>query len=386
MAKKTKLGIKIPTPNEIKKRYSTILVDPSTVEQIPLWIPSRFLALNHQYGGGAPYGKIVEIIGEQSSGKSLIAYDFAYSTQQLGGFVIWVDAEQSWSNSWAEQQGIDLKSVAIINSTKIEEISDALADLAIFYRSKYTKNEPILVVVDSIAAVDCADNIDAKMTDGKSEMGGRAKALYKMLRIRQELFTRLGITCIYINQIRTALNVGFGKDNTTTTGGAGLKFYASIRSLFYAGRTITQKIRGRERKVGKLVTIRQDKNKVGPPKETLSKCPVYFNAKYHEVGFSKYYLFDEVLIEEGVIDKSSSGTYKFKGVTIARGEEKFLIALEENDELRRKLLRKSSINTISKTQKQLDKLKTNLFPVDGTIEFESQYDNTEDEEIPEDDD
>lgn len=111
-------------------------------------------------------------------------------------------------------------------------------------------------MIDSIAAMDCADNIDSKMVEGKAEMGGRAKALYKYFRIRSELFYRLGVTQIYINQLRTALNVGFGKDNTTTTGGAALKFYASIRAAFYSGKSITVKQNGKERKAGKLVTIR----------------------------------------------------------------------------------------------------------------------------------
>lgn len=741
MAQKKKMGIKVPTKNEIFKKYGNMLSIPSQETKPILWLPSRFLALNHQFGGGIPFAKILEIIGEQSSGKSLMAYDFAYCAQQLGGFVIWVDAEQSWDNDWAEKQGIDLEKVIVLNSTKIEEISDTLADLAIYYRSQYTHNEPILVVVDSVAAIDCADNIDAKMVDGKSEMGGRAKALYKMLRIRQELFTKLGITQIYINQMRTALNVGFGKDNTclhhdtmipfvdgtsmkigeiiknkiskevwsyneekcifepkpiidwvvksetkkwiqfktkgpetingfngftctythhcltnhgwkkaedidihdkliskqrrvingtlrdflwgtipfdcslyngrnnsttritfsnnkqedyliwksdmikkafpmkrkanknkkliskigytelreiynrigkerdplklwdlskplspitlaiwymddghkynnvtvgisisprrtdlnrlsnylnnicgldnqlyehgikftnqgstklmemispyiiesmqykllpgyegkyipftleyqenyipieveiisinkefdktnrrfrrpykrkkyditipdnhnflagsteqgivvhnTSTGGAGLKFYASIRCLFYSGRSVTKKIKGKERKIGKLVTIRMDKNKVAPPKETLSKCPVYFNAKYHEVGFDRYYLFDEVLIEEGVIEKSSGGVYKYKGKSIARGEEKFLDAIRDDDKLRRTLIRKSKVNTISQTQEKLDELdekKINLYPVSDNIEYESQLeaeDSDEDEE------
>ena len=118
---------------------------------------------------------------------------------------------------------------------------DAVADLALYFRSQLIHNEPILLVIDSVAAMDCADNIDSKMTDAKAEMGGRAKALYKYFRIRSELFYRLGVTQIYINQLRTALNVGFGKDNTTTTGGAALKFYASIRAAFYSDLSLLSK-------------------------------------------------------------------------------------------------------------------------------------------------
>ena len=281
-------------------------------------------------------------------------------------------------NSWAEINGVDPTKVTCINDTRIEYVSDAVADLAIYLRSQLTNNEPILLVIDSIAAMDCADNIDAKMAEGKAEMGGRAKALYKYFRIRSELFYKLGICQIYINQLRTALNVGFGKDNTTTTGGAALKFYASIRAAFYSGKSITVKQKGKERKAGKLVTIRLIKNKVAPPRPTISKCPVYFNPKFHEVGFDRCFGLEDVLVENDIIEKSSGGVYKFKGKTLARGEEKFQKLLEEDDDLRRKLLRKADINTIGTTRKKLQSLTTNYYPVDG-VEYES-FNESEDEE------
>ena len=304
---KSKIGLKVPTKNELIKKYGQMIKLASDTQESGLWLPSTFFALNYTFGGGIPFGKILEVAGEESSGKSLIAYNFAYSCQQLGGYVIWVDAEQSWMNSWAENNGIDLKRVSVLSDTRIENISDAVADLAIYIRSQLTHNEPILLVVDSIAAMDCADNIDSKMVDGKAEMGGRAKALYKYFRIRSELFYKLGVTQIYINQLRTALNVGFGKDNTTTTGGAALKFYASIRSAFYAGKTITVKHKGKERKAGKVVTIRLIKNKVAPPRPTISKVPVYFNPKFHEVGFDRCYGLEDVLVENDIIEKTFGG-------------------------------------------------------------------------------
>lgn len=375
MAKK-KVGIKVPTANELAKRYGDMIITASDTKENGLWLPSTFFMLNYTFGGGIPFGKILEVAGEESSGKSLIAYNFAYATQQLGGHVIWVDAEQAWMNSWAQENGIDPAGVTVIRDTRIENIADALADLTIYWRSQLTHNEPILLIVDSIAAMDCADNIDSKMVDGKSEMGGRAKALYKFFRIRSELFYRLGITQIYINQLRTALNVGFGKDNTTTTGGAALKFYASIRAAFYAGKGITVKYRGKERKAGKLVTIRLIKNKVAPPRPTISKTPVYFNPKYHEVGFDRYFGLEDVFVENEIIEKSSGGIYKYKGKQLCRGEEKFQKLLEEDDTLRRRLLKAASINTISTTKKKLASLTENFYPIDGDVEYES-FDDTE---------
>ena len=380
MAKKRKVGIKVPTQSELEKKYGNMIVMASNTEESGLWLPSTFLALNYTLGGGIPYGKILEIAGEESSGKSLLAYNFAATCQKLGGIVIWVDAEQSWMNSWAEANGVDPNKVVVVNENRIEYVSDVLADLAIYWRSKLTHNEPILLVCDSIAAMDCADNMDAKMVDGKAEMGGRAKALYKFFRIRSELFYKLGVTQIYINQLRTALNVGFGKDNTTTTGGAALKFWAAQRIANYAGKTITIKHKGKERKAGKLVTIRVIKNKVAPPRPTISKCPVYFNPKFHEVGFDKYFGMEDVLSENSVIEKSSSGTYSYKGKKICRGEEAFIKLMEEDKKLRKKLLAEVGINTVSSTKNQISELTKNMYPVDEDLDYESFNESDEEED------
>ena len=380
MATKKKVGIKVPTKNEILKKYGDMIIQASDTKEPGLWLPSTFLNLNYTLGGGFPWGKVTEIAGEESSGKTLIALNAAYACQQLGGSVIWVDAEQSWMNSWAELNGIDPNKVTVIRDTRIEYISDAVADVAIYLRSQLTHNEPILLVVDSVAAIDCSDNIDSKMVDGKAEMGGRAKALYKYFRIRSELFYKLGVTQIYINQLRTALNVGFGKDSSVTTGGAALKFYASIRVAFYSGKTITVKNKGKERKAGKLVTIRILKNKVAPPRPTISKAPVFFNPKFHEVGFDRCFGLEDVFVENDIIEKSSGGVYKYKGKVLCRGEEKFQKLIEEDDELRRKLLKKARINTIGSTRKQLENLKENYYPVDDSLEYESYGEEDEESE------
>lgn len=380
MATKKKVGIKVPTKNEILKKYGSMIIQASDTKEPGLWLPSTFFNLNYTLGGGFPWGKVTEIAGEESSGKTLIALNAAYACQQLGGSVIWVDAEQSWMNSWAELNGIDPNKVTVIRDTRIEYISDAVADVAIYLRSQLVNNEPIILVVDSVAAIDCSDNIDSKMVDGKAEMGGRAKALYKYFRIRSELFYKLGVTQIYINQLRTALNIGFGKDNSVTTGGAALKFYASIRVAFYSGKTITIKNKGKERKAGKLVTIRILKNKVAPPRPTISKVPVFFNPKFHEVGFDRCFGLEDVFVENDIIEKSSGGVYKYKGKVLCRGEEKFQKLIEEDDELRRKLLKKAGINTIGSTKKQLESLKENYYPVDDSIEYESYGEEDEESE------
>lgn len=370
MAKKKKVGgFKVPTLNELTRQYgASLALQANELEDTILWIPSTFLALNDLTGGGIPYGRVVEVFGAESSGKSLVAYDFARNAQKMGGHVIWVDAEQAWQNDWAITNGLNLEQVTVINETRIETISDLLTKLALYYRDRLVNNEPILIVVDSIAALDTSDAIDAQAEGGKAEMGSRAKAIYNFLRRRNELFYKLGIAQIYINQVRISLNTGFGQDPMTTPGGKAIAFYASIRLGFFGGKFVTAKIKGKERKVGKLVTIQVKKNKVAPPKATISKAPLYFLARYHEVGFDKYYWLDDILVEADVVEKSSSGTYSYQGQTLCRGEEKFKKLLEEDSTLRKKLVGEAGINTLKASKAQLKEFSgTNLYPLDNTI-------------------
>lgn len=203
MAKKEKKERGLMTPSAIEKRYPGAgLASNLFDKREELWLPSRCIPFNHITGGGIPYGKQIEIYGTESSGKTLAAIDFAGVTQSLGGLVLWDDAEQAFTKNWAELNGLDLSSIYLYNETAIEHISDWLADMSIFARSKLTNNEPILFICDSLAGVDCLENINSTQTDAKAEMGNRAKAIYKMLRIRNKLLSELGICSIFINQIR----------------------------------------------------------------------------------------------------------------------------------------------------------------------------------------
>ena len=730
MAKKSKGKIKIQTESALRKKYAgsgnanEILVAPENM----LWIPSRFLALNDQWGGGACYGKIHEVFGEESSGKSLLAFDFAYSTQVLGGVVLWADAEFAFMRDWAEKNGIDLTQVELYPEKAIELISDWTMDMGIYYRSKLVNNEPILVVIDSIAALDCIENLNSSQLDAKAEMGNRAKQMDKWLRTRNGSYEQLGITVILVNQLRSKIGasqfedpdclhynttipltdgtfktigeivenklqvkvwsydngeivekeivdwvakedwdkndkwyniittgpstrngvngitctgghlvmnslgnwvkaeslkagdillsksllpneqtrvlletmsigdmgISIRKENSacitlrdnsnqeylnwklnllgtivnfeknidkrgyeyfksdyhyflsqikrkinrdplncenlfnplsmaiwymddghisnkgqvsisispnrtnlnilalkltnrgfeckpfkkgikftnngkvklfkhigkyihysmyykipeeyiistytkqqplalelkpvevmvikveeagernyrgkkgkvkydlsiegtknflagnttngfvvhnTTPGGKATKFYASIRVGIYGGKQITKKIKGKDRKIGRLTSIRVKKNKVAPPKPTLKGAQVYFTEGHENgIGFNKYFGLPELLIEKEVVTrKKGSSRYYMGDKMIANGEEAFLRKLYEDEELRKKLIRKSGINTISKTRKQLERIGKNLYPV-ITTDFEKHQDIEDDEE------
>lgn len=371
--------IKIPTLREIQRKFPSQYIAGEVDESKRPWLPTRFLAFNKVTGGGCPFGKILELFGEESSGKSLMAYDFAYCCQYLGGMVLWVDAEQSFTNDWAKKNGLDLDKIVVYRSTSIEAISDWVANMALYWRSQLTHNEPILLVLDSVSALDTDINLNSEMLNASADMGNRAKALYKYFRIRNEMLYSLGITQVYINQLRKNLKAGMFENPDTTPGGKALAFYASIRIGLYGGKQITKKIKGKERKIGRVTSIRTIKNKVATPGPTLKGSPLYNNAKYVEsIGFDRLHFLDEILIEEEIIEKTKSGTYSYRGKTLCRGAEKFADLLREDDDLRRKLIRKAGINTLGATKKLLESLNENLYPIDG-INSDEYEDDDQDE-------
>jgi recombination protein RecA len=382
MAKKAKGKIKLQTESALRKKYAgsgnakEILVAPEDM----LWIPSRFLALNDQWGGGIPYGKVVEVFGEESSGKSLIAFDFSYCTQALGGVVLWADAEFAFMRGWAEKNGIDLKDVELYPEKAIELISDWSMDMGIYWRSKLTNNEPILLVVDSIAALECLENLNSSQVDSKAEMGNRAKQMDKWLRTRNGSYEEIGMSAILINQLRSKIGASQFEDPDTTPGGKATRFYASIRVGVYGGKQITKKIKGKDRRIGRVTSIRIKKNKVAPPKPTLKSAEVFFTDEGgNEIGFNRYFGLADLLVEKDVLTrKKGSSRFYLGDKMIANGEEALIKKLQEDGDLRKKLIRKSGINTISRTQKQLDKLSKNLYPI-KTTEFEKHIE-IEDEE------
>ena len=371
--------IKIPTLREIQRKFPSQYIAGEVDESKRPWLPTRFLAFNKVTGGGCPFGKIIELFGEESSGKSLMAYDFAYCCQYLGGMVLWVDAEQSFTNDWATKNGLDLDKIVVFRSTSIEAISDWVANMALYWRSQLTHNEPILLVLDSVSALDTDINLNSEMLNASADMGNRAKAIYKYFRIRNEMLYSLGITQVYINQLRKNLKAGMFENPDTTPGGKALAFYASIRIGLYGGKQITKKVKGKERKIGRVTSIRTIKNKVATPGPTLKGSPLYNNAKYVDsIGFDRLHFLDEILIEEEIIEKTKSGTYSYKGKTLCRGAEKFAELLRDDNDLRRKLIRKAGINTLGATKKLLESLQENLYPVDG-INSDEYEDDEQDE-------
>ena len=361
MAKKSTV-IKIETPASISKKYGGGLV--SNTDEIRFWIPSRVLAINYQFGGGVPYGKIVELFGTESGGKTLLAKDFAYATQECGGMVIWADAEKSFIKSWAQANGLDLEKVWLNKENTIEILSDWIRDSCTYWRSILTHNEPILLVVDSLAVLECLEAQNASQVDAKADFGNRAKAISKFLRARQPLFDELGIGVILINQLREKQGASKFEDPDTTPGGQATKFYASIRVGLYGGKQIIKKIKGKEARVGRNTSIRIKKNKVAPPRTTIKGIEVYTDPEYTKMplGFSKYFGLDEIIDKLNIFTKKGS-RYYLKDKMIANGKDALIEVIQKDDNLRRKVIRKTEINTISGLQKQLSEQTHNFYPV-----------------------
>ena len=356
---KAKFGSKELSESELAKKYagSGLASKITVVPDSQIWLPSRSLYLNYTMGGGIPYGKIVEIFGGESSGKSLAAADFGSCAQYLGGIVLWNDAEQSFDPHWAELNGLDLEKVVLYNETSIERISDWSADMAIYYRRRLVNNEPIIIITDSIAALDCEANINSVQSDDKAEMGNRAKALYKMLRIRNQMYSELGVIYIFINQLRKKVGATMFEDPDTTPGGDAMKFFASQRMAFFRKKKLEDELNGHDVWIGNEVSIRLKKNKVAPPRPTFT-TEVYFNEQYGKVGFSRYHNLVELFERTEVVDrKKGSSRFYYKGKELANGADNFQKLLEEDQELRSKLLRRANINTLSTTKQLLDSLK-----------------------------
>ena len=361
--------VKVKTQNALRKKYegSGNANDIVVSGEDMLWLPSRFLAFNDQLGGGIPFGKILELFGQESSGKSLLAYDFAYCCQALGGQVLWADAEHSFTRDWALQNGLDLDKVELYNEKAIEYISDWSMDMGMYYRSQLTNNQPILLVVDSIAALDCLSNRNMSDVEAKAEMGNRAKAMDKFIRGRNLLWEKLGVSVIFINQLRSKIGASKYEDPDTTPGGKATKFYASQRIGVYGGKQLKAMVNGYEDRVGRVTTVRAIKNKVAPPKPTIKAAEVYFHPEHSEpIGFSRYFNFADVLLRRGVLKKKPGASRYYLGTTmLANGENALTKVLKDDAKLRKKLIRKSGVNTISRTRDKMAKITTNLFALDS---------------------
>ena len=261
---------------------------------------------------GYPKGRIIEIYGPESSGKTTLAIHAIAQSQKSGGIAAIIDAEHAFDRYYAEKLGVDVENLLISqpdNGEQALEIADNLI------RSGAID----IIVIDSVAALTPKSEIEGEM--GDSKMGLQARLMSQALRKLTATISRTGCTCIFINQLREKIGVMFGNPETTT-GGNALKFYASIRLDI---RRIGQ-IKDGESVVGNRTRVKVVKNKVAPPFRTAE-----FDIIYGE-GISRIGELIDLGVEHNIVKKSGSW-FSFEDTKLGQGRDAVKQLLLDNPEL-----------------------------------------------------
>ena len=276
-------------------------------------IPSGSIALDHALGiGGYPKGRIIEIYGPESSGKTTLAIHAIAQAQKAGGIAAIIDAEHAFDRSYAKALGVDLDTLLISqpdNGEQALEIADNLI------RSGGVD----IVVIDSVAALTPRAEIEGEMGDNK--VGLQARLMSQALRKLTANISKTNTCCIFINQLREKIGIMFGNPETTT-GGNALKFYASVRLDI---RRTTQ-IKDGEEALGNHVKVKVVKNKMAPPFKKAE-----FDIVFGE-GISRSGEIVDLGVEMNIIQKAGSW-FSYNETKLAQGREAVKKLLQDNEEL-----------------------------------------------------
>ncbi|MEI6312010.1 MAG: recombinase RecA [Bacteroidota bacterium] len=283
---------------------------PQVIEEV---IPTGSLGLDLSLGiGGLPKGRVVEIYGPESSGKTTLTLHIIAETQKRGGIAAFIDAEHAFDKGYAAKLGVDIDNLLISQPDCGEQALDIAEHLI---RSGAID----VCVIDSVAALVPKSELEGDM--GDSKMGLQARLMSQALRKLTGTISKTGCICIFINQLREKIGVMFGNPETTT-GGNALKFYSSIRLDI---RRIGQ-IKEKDDIIGNRTKVKVVKNKVAPPFRTCE-----FDILYGE-GISKIGEIIDLGVELDVLQKSGSW-YSYSGTKLGQGREGVKDILRDNPEM-----------------------------------------------------
>ncbi|MCX4369448.1 MAG: recombinase RecA [Duncaniella sp.] len=276
-------------------------------------IPSGSIGLNYALGvGGYPRGRIIEIYGPESSGKTTLAIHAIAEAQKNGGIAAIIDAEHAFDRFYAEKLGVDVNNLLISQPDNGEQALEIAEQLI---RSSAID----ILVVDSVAALTPKSEIDGDM--GDKNVGVQARLMSQAMRKLTATISRTNTCCIFINQLREKIGVMFGPSETTT-GGNALKFYASVRIDIRPSTSI----KDGDDVLGRLTKVKVVKNKVAPPFKRAE-----FDVMFGE-GISRSGEIIDLGVEHGIIQKSGSW-FSYNGSKIAQGRDQAKRMLQDNPEL-----------------------------------------------------
>ncbi len=314
-AQKEKLKSLQVTVDKLEKTYGKGIVmrlSDSPHVDIPA-LSTGSLGLDIALGvGGIPRGRIIEIYGPESSGKTTLAMHMIAEAQRLGGLAAFIDAEHAFDSSYAQRLGIDIENLYVSQPDYGEQ---ALEIAEYLIRSSAID----IVVIDSVAALTPKAEIEGEMGDAK--VGLQARLMSQALRKLTAAISKTNCTCIFINQLREKIGVMFGSPETTT-GGNALKFYASVRLDI---RRISQ-IKDGTDSVGNRVKVKVVKNKVAPPFKT-TEFDIVFGK-----GISRSGEVIDIASEMDIVQKAGSW-FSYDGNRLGQGRDTVRALIEDNPEL-----------------------------------------------------
>src|SRR5213080_1332627 len=282
-------------------------------------IPTGALALDLALGvGGVPRGRVIEIFGPESSGKTTLMLHVIANAQKMGGLAAFIDAEHALDPGYAKRLGVNLDDLLVSQPDSGEEALSICETLA-------RSNALDVIVIDSVAALVPKAELEGEM--GMATMGMQARLMSQALRKLTAILAKSKTTCIFTNQLREKVGVMFGNPETTP-GGKALKFYASVRIDIRRKDAIKDAVGNT---IGNHVKVKIVKNKVAPP-FAEAEFDIIFNQGINKEGSVLY-----VGVEDGIVDKKGAWL-QFEGELIGQGKEAEQRALAEQPDLTKKIV------------------------------------------------